>query len=356
MKKVLQYVPSYNYGGIESFLQGIESKLNGLYEFTYVIEQDINQDVKKDLSQYGAKVIRIPNLTKENPIKHILAIRNIFKTEKFDIVHVHGCDLRVFILLYAKLYKVKTRIYHIHSKRIESHSKIKKLFMKINIALSNVIFACSQEAKNCMLKKSKRNVIIVKNGIDTEKYCFNNQKRLEYRKKLNIDKDTVVIGNVGRIVEVKNQKFLLDVLETYLNKGKKAKLIIVGDGELIGELKYIAKKKGIEENVLFLGKRKDTNELYSIFDVFCLSSLAEGFPIVLLEAQCNGLKCIVSNNVPREINITGDVVFLGIESKDVIKWEQQLAIRKINNYNIKRVKNAGYDLKDSTKQIIEIYS
>ena len=85
-------------------------------------------------------------------------------------------------------------------------------------------------------------------------------------------------------------------------------------GELEKEVKAYAKRLGIEKNVRFLGKRADVAELLQVADVFFLPSFYEGLPIVALEAQAAGLACILSDRITKEVDITGNVVFVELNA------------------------------------------
>ena len=78
--------------------------------------------------------------------------------------------------------------------------------------------------------------------------------------------------------------------------------MLAGEGELLDETRALAKALGIEHQVRFLGVRRDAERLYSATDVFCLPSFYEGLPVVMVEALANGLTCVVSDQVTRELN------------------------------------------------------
>lgn len=357
MKKILQYFPSFDYGGIETFILNINKGLCKECQFTYLVEKDINEENKKKIDEYGGKIIRIPNMTKQNPIKHILAIKKVFKENNYDVVHIHNCDLRFWVAFFAKMYKVPIRIYHIHSAKIERHSNIKKIFFNINIKLSTAVLACSKHAANEMLKDKAEKAIVVNNPIDVKSFIYNEEYRKNIRSELNIDDDTIAIGNVARLEEVKNHYFLIDVLENMLQKNIKAKLILVGEGSLKEKLKDIAKEKGIEDNFICMGKRSDTNKIYSAFDVFCLPSEAEGLGIVLIEAQANGLNCIASKNITEETNITGKINYIDIKKQNIVEWTEKIEEKSKTRYEaIKKIYEKGYDISDVEKVMLKIYN
>lgn len=356
MIEVLQYIPSFAFGGIESFVLNMNEELKEKFHFTYLVEVDINEEMKQKIKSYGADIIRIKNLTKESFFKNLKQIRNIIRNGKYDVVHVHGCDIRFFVMFFAKIYGVKKRIYHLHSARIERHEKIKKIFMNINILLSNCLIACSKEAVEKMCPQNIKNAIILKNAINIQKYKFDSKARQNIRDELKINNNDIVIGNVGRIVEVKNQQFLIDIVERYLLKNKNIRLLLVGEGELKENLKKMAEDKKILNYIYFVGERQDTFRYYSAMDIFCLPSLCEGLGMVLIEAQANGLQCIASLNVPTEANVTGNVEFLGIGKKDIDKWIETIEKNAKKRYHKNDLLiNAGYNIKESANKLAELY-
>lgn len=355
MIRVLQYVPSFDYGGIETFVLNMNKELKDQFHFTYLIEVDINKDLQRKIYSYGADVVRINNMSKENFFGHIKQIRKVLKEGKYDVVHVHGCDLRIFVMLFAKIYGVKKRIYHLHSARIERHEKIKKFFFNINIFLSNCLLACSKSAAEEMLGRNSKKAIIINNGIDLNKFKFNIRFRNQIRKELKILNDDIVIGHIGRLTEVKNQKFLIKIVEHIKHKNN-IKLIIIGDGELKEKLLKTVKENNIEENVIFLGFKEDTSKYYSAFDIFCLPSLCEGLGIVLIEAQANGLKCLASDNVPKESNVTGEIKFLGIQEENINDWSKQIEKNAKTRYNkLDILEKKGYSISSSAKKLASVY-
>lgn len=358
MIEVLQYVPSFAFGGIETFVLNMNIKLKDKAHFTYLVEKDISEDMKEKIKGLGADIIRIRNLTKESLMGNIKDIYKVFKTKKYDVVHIHGCDIRFWVMLFARFYGIEKRIYHIHSARIERHMKIKKVFLNLNILLANTVISCSRQAANIMCPKKYLNKVnIIQNAIEINNFLFDEKDRNSIRNKFNISKDDLVIGNIGRIEEVKNQIYLLDIVEKFVKENKNnIKLLIIGEGQLRSKLEEECKKKNILKYVIFTGLVHDTCRFYSAMDIFCLPSLCEGLGIVLVEAQANGLHCIASTNVPKEVNITGEVEFLNIEKNNLRVWTEKIE-KKRARYNKKELLiKGGYDLNSSSNKLLKIYT
>ena len=154
---------------------------------------------------------------------------------------------------------------------------------------------------------------MLKNGVDIEKYKYNEKVREEYRKKLNIDKK-IVYGHVGRFHPQKNHEFLIDLFYEISLKQDNSILLLVGDGELIDRIKNKVKELKLEDKVLFLGFREDIDKLMNAMDYFLFPSLYEGLGIVTIEAQTSGLLTFVSKEIPEDANITSN--FYRIDSFD----------------------------------------
>ena len=338
-KNILHYVPGYNYGGIESLTELIGKNMSNTYTFTYLVEKNINEKVKKSLLQDRSTFIRVPNLTNENPIKHILAVRKVIKNGHFDVVHVHDANVRFFVMYFSKKFGIRNRVYHIHSKRIENVSFFKKIGLKLNMKYATSIIACSKGSIALVPEKFKDKTIVMQNVIDEKKFRFNNKARTTIRTKNNVKKNELLLGTIGRLAEVKNQAFLLKVLEKCPNT---TKLIIVGSGPLEESLKKEAHEHGIFERVLFVGEKENTNDYYSAMDIFCLPSYSEGCPMTILEAQSNGIPIITSpvveedffarpNYIRSELNIDSWVNSIIKLSKSRIKTvlnDDKLSIEK----------------------------
>jgi glycosyltransferase involved in cell wall biosynthesis len=135
-------------------------------------------------------------------------------------------------------------------------------------------------------------------GIDADPVEQQRTYRSTTRAALGIDPETLVVGNVARLVPFKGHRYLLDAMKKLLAKIPSALLLIVGDGELEPELRGQAMQLGINASVRFLGFRDDLDRLYPAFDIYCHSSIdlaSEMFPIAILHALGSGLPVVSSN-------------------------------------------------------------
>ena len=123
------------------------------------------------------------------------------------------------------------------------------------------------------------------------------------REEFGFGQDDYVVGNIGRMIPQKNQLFLIDAFAELKKQEPKAKLLLIGDGDLRKDIdKKIADLK-LEDSVHIEKRREDANKCYSVMDVFAFPSIYEGLGMVAVEAQVAGVKVIASNQVPLEADM-----------------------------------------------------
>src|SRR5699024_12413484 len=144
---------------------------------------------------------------------------------------------------------------------------------------------------------------VFNNGIDLEKFKYNEQVRKEYRKKLRLE-NKFVIGHIGRFNMQKNHHFLLQVFNELQKKRSNSILLLIGDGELKEDIIREVEQMGLKDKVRFLGVRKDTRELYQAMDIFLLPSFFEGFPVLAVESLDEELPIIDYTNISEMLKFT----------------------------------------------------
>ena len=328
-------------------------------QFDFIVH-DKENDFEKEIIKLGGKIFKIDPLAKCGFRRYAKELRNIFIKNHYKIIHSHINESSGFVLKIAKECHIPIRISHSHSQGNNSNIlyKIIKFYLKKQIKkYATHFFACSNGAAKWLFGNNANKAIIVKNGIDTELFSFSKEKREKIRKKMNIEESTIILGNVGRLVSVKNQSFLIDIFNDFNKKVADSKLVIVGEGKLEGELKDRVKKNNLEDKVVFTGNRKDVNELLNAFDVFVFPSLYEGLGIALIEAQCNGLLCIVSDTIPVEAKVTNNLFYISLDKNS--KYWSDTILNKYKNYSrksqVQKVKEAGYDIVKVIRQMEEFY-
>ena len=174
---------------------------------------------------------------------------------------------------------------------------------------------------------------------------------------MDISEKTVVVGHVGRFESEKNHTFLLDIFAAFAKEHPDTRLMLVGRGVLMDAMKEKASSLGISSNVLFMGEQRNVNELLQAFDLFLMPSFFEGQPYVLIEAQCAGLPCVVSDVINDDICLTPNVKKLSLQQV-AEEWAGQMAemlgtyIRKDESPVIRQ---KGYDTSTTISYMQRVY-
>lgn len=361
--KILFVTPGLNNcGGIESFCMNYYKNFSEKIQSDFITHDIKDNTYKNYIESNGGKVFKVSQLSGKTILKSIKEIKNFFKQHNdYDIVHCNMANAAIFYLYYAKKYGIKTRIQHSHQDSYAdkiSH-KIRNFFLvKIGNNFATDRIACSKIAGDFLFRNKQYD--IVKNAIDSKKYLYNEVKRNEIRKKYNIDEDVTVLGNVGRLTEQKNQIKLVEIMDYIVNKKQKNYLLlIIGSGDLKDYLESKVKEKGLEKNIIFTGSVSNVEEYMQAMDYFILPSLYEGLGIVNIEAQASGLPTIVSDKIPEEAIVTDLIHFIELEKNSEIWASEILKIEKnINRQNekyIKSITKKGYEIKQESKKLEELY-
>lgn len=217
-------------------------------------------------------------------------------------------------------------------------------------------FACSEHAGEWLFGKrvlKEGKITVIKNAIDVDKFKYDAIMRDKMRKKLGV-KDKIVFGHVGRFAKQKNHDFLIDVFFDIYQKRKDVVLLLIGEGSLEEKIKEKVKEKKLDDVVKFLGTKENVNDYMQAMDIFLFPSLYEGLGIVLVEAQCSGLMCVASTEVPKEVELTQNIFFA--ENRIDI-WES-LILEHLNykrESDIRNISVNGYSIKDSVVDLENRY-
>lgn len=356
MKKIL-VVNTVNtgYTGITSVIVNYLSRTSELIEYDLVLNGKIDEGVKKILQGYAKRIFISPYRRSKKPLQYSRWLKNIIKDNKYDVVHIHANSGTAFFDIHAaKVAGVPKRVCHSHSSQCKFKAAHKILKPLLNMEMTNGI-ACSEIAGKWLFYK---NYTLLNNGIDVNKFKFNHNIRDEYRRKLNIE-ESFVVGHIGYMDIEKNHNFLIEMFSQLIKEIPNARLLLIGDGRLRTEIEKNILENNLEEKIFVMGTRDDVAQLYQCIDVFVLPSLWEGLPVSMLEAQTAGLPCIVSANITKQADLTGNVTYVGIEQKDIAKWIDEF--KKVQQQDCDRMKfsefmkKSDFNIENCVLKLLQIY-
>ena len=208
----------------------------------------------------------------------------------------------------------------------------------------DIAIACSQKSADYFYSKkymAKHKVHVLLNSVDTKKFQFDEEKRIEVRNELGVKEEKVIFA-VGRITQVKNPYFMLNLISVL---PEEYKLVLIGAGDMSEEISNDIKERKLQDRVMMLGSRNDVDRLINGADIYILPSFNEGYPVAVIEAQANGLPCIISNTITSEVVLFDDCKSISL--KDMDAWKQ--AILEVKNKNREefahKVEELGFDNK-----------
>jgi glycosyltransferase involved in cell wall biosynthesis len=317
MKRLLCIVSAMNTGGAETFLMKIYRSLDlDNFQMDFCVNSD-NNFYEDEIKSLGGNIYKIP-LKSRHPFKSFNAIRNLVRKKGYKcILRVNEHSLSTIDLMAAKLGGAE--VLAMRSSNAGSDGLISIILHKTFRFLTDIVptvrMAPSElAAKYTFGKNSIKNnkVVILKNGLDIEKFKYSDEDRKNYRDELNID-DKFVVGHIGRFNHQKNHEFLIDIFNEIQKKKNNAVLILVGTGELESTIRNKVNQLRLSDKCLFLGSRNDVNELLNAFDVLVFPSFYEGMPNTIIEAQTNGVPCLISDTITKEAKITKIVQYMSLK-------------------------------------------
>ena len=358
MIRVLQVVTYMGRGGIETMLMNYYRKIDrSIIQFDFLVHRDFKGDFDDEILSMGGKIYHVPRY---NPFsfEYRRKVRDFFEKHKeYKIVHSHINSMSGIVLKEAARSEVPVRIAHSHCEGFEKSIKvpIKKMFIPQISKNATAFMACSDAAGKFLFGKDKQ-FVVLPNAIEVEKFKYNELTREKFRKEFSVSDDTIVLGHVGRFFGQKNHAFLIDIFQEVIKK-KKAKLLLVGDGELKSEIKKRVDENHISENVIFAGVRSDVPELMQAMDIFVFPSLFEGLGVAAVEAQAAGLPTVISDCIPSEVIISKDLVSVLSLDQSPEEWANHILSRigvKRTDHSYEIIEN-GYDATVNAKWLTEYY-
>lgn len=309
MKRCLQIVAALHIGGAEKVARdiGLYFRQKG-YEVDYLLFGDTVKGYDREVVEHGCRIIHFEPPS-SGYFTFFRKLKRLMRENHYDVVHAHTMFNAGWAMMAAKQEGVPVRIAHAHSALDNGKNRKKQLYEKImrHLILKNAthLIACGDAAGERLFGRrayQERGLRIL-NGIDVERFAFNRGIRNVVRKDLDLEA-SFVIGHVGRLSAEKNQAFLIRLLPQIAEKKNNAKLLLLGDGNDRDKLQKLVHDSDLEDRVIMTGNVGNVQDYLCAMDVFAFPSLYEGMPLSIVEVQANGLPCILSTSVPKDVYLT----------------------------------------------------
>lgn len=326
---VLQITGAMNRGGAEVMLMDIYRNISSATRFDFLINVKRNDHrpqgaFDEEILKRGGRLFYIGTQWELGVVKYIYDLKKLFRRIGTpDVVHIHMNAKCGVIAMAAKLCGVKKIIAHSHAalkfkgplpKILPSILELKLQRLLISLFATD-FWGCSREANESLYYRrliDQGRTLVIKNAVDVE--AFGNvteEKVRELRNLYSVEKDALIIGNVGRVVRHKKVDFVLDILKILHERNIDFLFVFAGrddDKAYLEEIRTKMKQHSIEDKILYLGDRGDIQNLMSTFDVFVGPAVNEGFGLVAAEAQAAGLPCVLSTGFPPDVDMKLNLV------------------------------------------------
>ncbi len=360
--RIAQIMGKWLGGGVEAVIMNYYRNIDkSKIQFDFICDSDSTDIPYEEIEALGGRVILCPPYQKA--LEYHKELKRIFKENGYKIVHSNINALSVFPLCAAKKAGVPVRIAHSHSTSSKKEWKkniVKNVLRPFSKVYPTHYFACTEHAGRWLFGNKtfeKGKVVVINNGIDVDKYVFNENVRREVRDELKLKDTDIVIGHIGRFMKQKNHEFLIDVFNELYKENSNYKLILIGQGPLEEEIKQKVANLGLKQAVMFLGQKTDANRYYQAMDLFLFPSIYEGLGMVMIEAQCSGLPCVASTEVPEIAKVSEKVCFVDL-SQPISNWTEKIKemIKLDRTTELERIKRAGYDIATEVQKVEKEYT
>jgi glycosyltransferase involved in cell wall biosynthesis len=336
--KIVRIIARLNVGGPARHVVWLTKALQS-EEFQSVLFAGTVPEGEEDMSYFAAQnevsPVIIPEMSRELSHKDVISLWKVYRRirqEKPDIIHTHTAKAGTIGRAAGFLYRWLTwktlvgkprrvrfvHTYHGHVFHSYYGNLKTKIFLFVEKALarlaSDKIVVITPQQFDEIHRQFKvgraAQFEIVPLGIDLKPFENPSKKQNILRAELDAGDDEILVGFVGRLTEIKNVSLLLKVAKLYQERKKhdfpKLRFVIVGDGNLRGDLEKESVALGLPETVEFIGNRNDADVFYAGLDIVALTSLNEGTPLSLIEAMANE-KAVISTSVGGVVDLLGGI-------------------------------------------------
>jgi glycosyltransferase involved in cell wall biosynthesis len=364
MVRVLMLFTILNRGGAETMVMNYYRNIDRTkVQFDFVVHREERGAYEDEIEQLGGRIYRFEPLRPWTIPQYKKQIKQFFDEHpEYKIIHGHCSESGYYFYKEASKRGVPVIIAHAHNSKAGYDLKWPfRTYMKYMMRpFITHQFTCGTEAAQWLFGNERaKKATLQHNAIDTKEFQFSQLSRVSKRTELGISEDTLVLGHIGRFEQQKNHFFVVKVFQQLHARHSNSLLLLIGSGgDKEKKNRQLVADLHLESFVMFLGSRNDVPHLLHAMDVFLFPSFMEGFPLSLLEAQCSGLPCVVSEGVPQETCITNLVTRLSLK-ESAEQWAKTI-IRQSSFSNdradyTRQIAEAGYDIKKNAQWLQDFY-
>lgn len=362
--RILHVLGNTNLGGAESRTMDLYRHIDReRVQFDFLVHTEQEGHFDKEILELGGHVYRVPRFRMYNFFFYRKAVKDFFREHhEFGAVQGHMTSTAAIYLPIAKKAGVPVTIAHARSAGVDRGIKgrMTRILRRSLWKKTDYLFTCSKLAGISVFGKKaveEGRTVFIPNAIDCEKFAFREETRTKMRGELSLS-DRYVIGHVGRFHYAKNHEYLLRVFAALCKEKPEMDfvLLLLGEGQGMEGIRKLSEELQIGDKVIFAGNRTNVSDYYQAMDYVVYPSRYEGLPGSIVEAQCAGLKCLMSDRICQEVIATELVTTMDID-KDPASWAAYLAgqLHYDRTDHAGQMRAAGFDVTCQAEKMMKFY-
>jgi glycosyltransferase involved in cell wall biosynthesis len=374
--RIIHIVENLDKGAVENwlvniFLESRKIKPDSDWTFFCILGKKGCLDVKVNAA--GGTIIHSPYWISDK-INFVKFLHRTLRNGRYDIIHSHHDYLSGFYLLATAGLGFKKRILHIHNTdkslpigNTRLLTLLLGVFRRSAIYFSDLIIGISKDALKEFMKNQKlksKSSLVLYYGIDFSPFAPDIRKE-EIRKELAITEKGIIMLFVGRMNELKNPVFVVDILRELTILENDAYAVFVGKGDKEEAVIKKAEESGISDRIRMLGWRNDTAKLMLASNVFVFPRVEypkEGLGLVVVEAQAAGLPMILSYGIVEDAIVIKELAHFVPLRNNATEWAQKIhqILREKDRINQRHayecMMKSKFALRKATEEILALYN
>jgi len=339
-KKVLHVLNGLGFGGAETWLLEMVKRNKGEAQFDFLLTGGVERELDNEFRNLGCHLYYI-KYSGSHIFKFVRSFKQLVKSQQYDVIHDHEDFVAGWHWLFLLFQLPPMRICHAHNSMVYINNYTKsigrKWFYKTGKYLNGLLATHITGTSNQLMGELGYNNNFFRRKRIEPLYCgaapgafkFNSNTRTGIRQQLGFapeDKVVIFIGRIGltRENEINHKfpEFAFDIATQMAAENKTFRFLFVGEkGKLGADMENEVKRKGLENNIFFTGKRKDVPQLLSAADLMLFTSIIEPFGLVLVEAQFAALPIVASDIITKETVVFPELLSLqAIQNADKSQW------------------------------------
>jgi len=382
IRKVLHIIHGFGPGGVETWLLETVKYLNAHPElklkFDFLLTGGIPGIFDDEIKKYGSTIFYI-RYSYSSILSFTKKFREVLKNNNYLAIHNHQDFISGWHYFLGGRYLPAVRTAHLHNPYNFVHNYVVNPLRWISFKMGRMLMAryatkitgtsdavMDEYGYDKGIFKQKR-TFPAYCGFDTNKFAFDETVKATLCRELGWDQNVKIALFVGRIglqhydtaANQKNPLFAFEVAKQLVNRYPLWRFLFVGyKGETGSAMEQEVIEKGLGDRIRFLDIRRDVPWIMSACDVFVFPSLWEGLGMVAVEAQCSGMKVIMSDTVPREAIVSESLVTIKDVNEGPIVWAENIAATKGVTDRLKyveEIKNSPFSIENSVGRLIRLY-